>query len=263
MGRVGAHGGAHDAGWYHQKETIMKITIHNLGVLKQAEFTLGDFTILCGSNNTGKTYATYTLYGFLLLWNSMLSVSVEHDTIEQLLIDGVMQINLQDYIQQAEKIMTHASKTYTQQLPRIFAAPPERFKETTFRIRVDTDHIDLRGAYRREINAARTELFLVTKAEDSTELVVTLLTEKERVKIPQPILKDIIANVIKDVLFAQLFPKPFIASAERTGAAIFRKELNFARNRLLEELSQSDKTVNQMELLFKVYQDYALPVKKM
>ena len=43
----------------------MKIKIKNLGVGKQAEFTLGDLTIICGGNNTGKTYATYALFGFL------------------------------------------------------------------------------------------------------------------------------------------------------------------------------------------------------
>ncbi len=43
----------------------MKIKIKNLGVLKQAEFTLGDLTIICGGNNTGKTCATYALFGFL------------------------------------------------------------------------------------------------------------------------------------------------------------------------------------------------------
>ena len=43
----------------------MKISLENLGVLKQAEFELGDLTIVCGNNNTGKTYATYALFGFL------------------------------------------------------------------------------------------------------------------------------------------------------------------------------------------------------
>jgi len=37
----------------------MKIQIKNLRALKQAEFELGDMTIICGVNNTGKTYATY------------------------------------------------------------------------------------------------------------------------------------------------------------------------------------------------------------
>lgn len=54
----------------------MKIEIKNLGALKQAEFTLGDMTILCGSNNTGKTYATYALFGFLSYWHKQSSIDI-------------------------------------------------------------------------------------------------------------------------------------------------------------------------------------------
>jgi predicted ATPase len=43
----------------------MHITVKNLGALKQASFEPGDMTIICGRNNTGKTYATYAMYGFL------------------------------------------------------------------------------------------------------------------------------------------------------------------------------------------------------
>jgi predicted ATPase len=54
-----------DNGGRSLKEYGNEIKIKNLGVLKQAEFTLGDMTIICGGNNTGKTYATYALFGFL------------------------------------------------------------------------------------------------------------------------------------------------------------------------------------------------------
>ena len=54
----------------------MKISVENLGVLQQAEFELGDLTIICGSNNTGKTYATYALYGFLFDWRENLDVRI-------------------------------------------------------------------------------------------------------------------------------------------------------------------------------------------
>lgn len=43
----------------------MKIIIENLGVFRWAEYELSDLTIICGKNNTGKTYATYALFGFL------------------------------------------------------------------------------------------------------------------------------------------------------------------------------------------------------
>jgi len=85
--------------------------------------------------------------------------------------------------------------------------------------------------------------------------------EREKVKIPTDVVVDIVSDAIKEIIFARVLPKPFIASAERTGAAIFRKELNFARNRLLKEMSRSDRTVDPMKLLFKEYQDYALPVE--
>ena len=43
----------------------MKVSLKNVGMLNEAEFEVGDLTIICGENNTGKTYATYSLYGYL------------------------------------------------------------------------------------------------------------------------------------------------------------------------------------------------------
>ncbi|MBO7370171.1 MAG: hypothetical protein J6U11_03885, partial [Campylobacter sp.] len=45
----------------------MKISLKNVGMLDEAEFEVGDLTIICGENNTGKTYATYSMYGYLQL----------------------------------------------------------------------------------------------------------------------------------------------------------------------------------------------------
>ena len=50
------------------------------------------------------------------------------------------------------------------------------------------------------------------------------------------LLKELIEDQVKEILFNDIFPNVFIASAERTGVAIFRKDLDFARNRMLDEL---------------------------
>lgn len=239
----------------------MKIKIKNLGALKQAEFTLGDLTIICGCNNTGKTYATYALFGFLSTWRRMFPIKINDDKIEQLLADGVMRLDIQEYVKQSEQIVVKGCQAYTKQLPRIFAAQAERFKTTEFLVRLDIKNVSLKRKFDLKMRAANAELFSITKTEESTELVVTLLVEKEKVTIPTDVIERIIADALKDIIFAQLFPRPFIASAERTGAAIFRKELNFARNRLLEEMGQAGKNIDPMELLFKDYDDYALPIK--
>ncbi|OKH32748.1 hypothetical protein NIES2119_25320 [[Phormidium ambiguum] IAM M-71] len=239
----------------------MKIKVKNLGALKQAEFTLGDLTIICGCNNTGKTYATYALFGFLDSWRQMFAIEIKDDKIEQLLADGVIRIDIQEYVKQSEQIVAKACQAYTQELPNIFAAPKELFKKTEFQVNLDIQNISLNRRFELTIGSANVEIFTMTKSEESRELVVTLLVEKDKAKIPREILNRTIADALKLIIFSEVIPRPFIASAERTGAAIFRKELNFARNRLIEEMGQANNNINPMELLFKVYQDYALPIK--
>jgi ABC-type branched-subunit amino acid transport system ATPase component len=239
----------------------MKIHIKNLGPLRQAEFSLGEMTILCGANNTGKTYATYALFGFLSLWREAFAIHVKQEDVNRLLAEGVVHIGLAKYMEQAERILLDGCREYTKQLPVVFAAPAERFKETEFQVTLDSPEIEPADQYERRISSANAERFSITKSEGSDELVVTLLVEKEKIRIPQEVITQYIGGALKDVIFSRLFPNPFIASAERTGAAIFRKELNFARNRLLDEMGQADKNINPMDLLSKVYQDYALPVR--
>lgn len=240
----------------------MKIEIKNLGPLKQAEFSLGDFTIICGANNTGKTYATYALFGFLSFWQEGYYVRVKDKEISQLLADGVVHISLPEYVERAEQILAEACKQYARQLPMVFAASADRFKETRFQITLDSQEIQLAEQYERRVSSANSERFSMTKSPESTELVVTLLVDRDKVRLPHDVIMRFVGQALKEVVFSHAFPDPFIASAERTGAAIFRKELNFTRNRLLEEMTQGDKNLDPMDLLFKVYQDYALPVKK-
>ena len=241
----------------------MKVKIKNLGILKQAEFSLGNLTIICGGNNTGKTYATYSLFGFLYTWRRLL-MSPKFglkEKIDQLLSDGVISLDLQEYVQQCESILTTGCQGYVRQIPEVFAANEERFKNVDFQIELNFDNIQFQNKYEKKISTATWEIISISKPENEPYLSITLLTETEKINLPVHFLEDIIYDSIQDIIFSQFFPRPFIASAERTGAAIFRKELNFARNRLLEEISKNS-NFNPSELLFNVSQDYALPVKK-
>ncbi|MCB1936158.1 MAG: AAA family ATPase [Nitrosomonas sp.] len=239
----------------------MKIAIKNLGAIKQAEFTLGELTIICGGNNTGKTYATYALFGFLSFWRDAFSIKVPDGDIRRLLNEGSVELDIQDYIGNAQTILKNGCKAFTEQLSHVFASSDKHFSESQFSVDLDSSDIQPIPTFERTMGAAKTQLFSISKKTDSPLVTISLLVEKEKVRIPQDVISRIIGDALKDIVFGHLFPHPFIASAERTGAAIFRKELNFARNRLLEEMSSMEKDINPFELLSKVYTDYALPVK--
>ncbi len=240
----------------------MKIKIKQLGPIKQAEFILGDLTLICGGNNTGKTYATYALFGFLDVWREMLKIKIENKIIETLLSNGVIYIDLKYYLNKAGDILQQGCQNYTKILPKIFSASEGYFKETQFQVFTDIKNLSVSTAFEHKIRATSAELFSLSKSENSMELVVSLLIDKGKIQFPTDVLKKIIADVINEIIFGRFFPNTFISSAERTGAAIFRKELNFARNRLLKEVSQTDKNIDPIQLLSGVYNDYALPVER-
>jgi predicted ATP-dependent endonuclease of OLD family len=239
----------------------VKIKLENLGPLKQAEFELGDLTIICGQNNTGKTYATYALCGFLHVWKKILTVSIADTIVKTLLDNGVVKINLVDYLDQAEIILQKGCKQYTRSLSKIFETKEKRFKTTQFQIILD-EKPSLMSEFEVKIQSENAKIFSLSKSENSMELVVSLLAGMEKNIFPPKIIKEIISDAVIKIIFSKLFSNPFISSAERTGAAIFSNELNFSRNNLLKEIHSLDKDIDPRELFLKRYQDYALPVEQ-
>ncbi len=239
----------------------MKFLIKNLGPLKQAEFELGELTIICGNNNTGKTYATYAVYGFLSEWRNIFSIRVPEKNIRQLLTEGTTELDIQTFVNDAQNILKKGCESYTKRLPDVFASSPQYFTKSEFQVHLNKSDIQPISKFERTIGATKSQLFSISKKQDQSEITISLLVEKEKVRIPNELINRVISDALKDIIFGHLFPKPFISSAERTGAAIFRKELNFARNRLLEQMSM-DKDVNPIEYLHKAYSDYAVPVNE-
>ncbi|MDR2970854.1 MAG: ATP-binding protein, partial [Bacteroidales bacterium] len=239
----------------------MKILVKNLGAIKQAEFTLGELTVICGKNNTGKTYATYALFGFLSFWEEVFFIEVPESDIRHLLAEGSIDLNLETYIKKAPAILKKACTLFTEQLSSVFASSNKRFAESHFEIILDPGDILPSQTFEHTMGTAKTQLFSISKKEDSQLVTVSLLVDKEKVKIPLGLIDRIIGDALKNIVFGHLLPHPFISSTERTGAAIFRKELNFARNRLIEEMGSKEKEIDPRELLLKVHIDYALPVK--
>ena len=107
----------------------------------------------------------------------------------------------------------------------------------------------------------KTGNFGYSKHEDSEILTVTMEIEKERRKIDPHFVRILLELIILRAFFSDSLPRPFICSVERTGTAIFRRELNFARNRLLDQIVQADQKTYPREQLFKAYQSYPSPVE--
>ena len=109
----------------------MRYQFENLGLLDQAELDMASLTLICGENNTGKTYATYAIYGFLRSWRQILRVVMEET------IDGILKESSQYRIDlvslfdgKIDSFLKKMGEVYVGGLPRAFATQADIFKDT-------------------------------------------------------------------------------------------------------------------------------------
>ena len=101
----------------------MKFTFKNLGKLDEAEIEVKDLTIVCGENNTGKTYLLYAIYGFL----SYLNNTVANPVTMSVLIGNRKVPQLRDFLDPC------LEQYKTSIIHRDFLASPTDFKDFDLR----------------------------------------------------------------------------------------------------------------------------------
>jgi AAA ATPase domain len=247
----------------------MKIQVKNLGPLKEAEFEVADLTIICGGNNTGKTYATYALFGFLHTWREMVSIDVDLSSIEILKRNGTITISLEKYLSQSQKIINEICQKYSDQLPNLFAASPQSFHDVSFNAFIEEKNSEwFQSPRAKTITAVSTdEVLEMFKKANSLDCVFTLKRDRhlpseiEWSAIPLETLSSWVLDEILGFLFGKVIPSVFIASVERTGISVFRKEIDESRNILLENMSRANTSDIRSEIFIDRYQNYPLPIK--
>ena len=219
----------------------LKIRIKNLGILKHAEFSLGDLTLICGENNTGKTYAAYALYGFLNSWRRLIDFGVSDAHVQHLLTNIILDIDLAKYIEIADQMLTEACRRYADQLSKVFAAPEGRFRNSDFRVYTGVLNDILDKECEGAIEFNKLPAFHYLKKKGSAELtVMRSLSMVQGEEVGALAVEDAIRSIVGNVIFSASLPNPFISSVERTGAAIFRSDLDFAaRNHPSERMGRT------------------------
>ncbi len=244
----------------------MKYKFENIGLIDQAEIELADLTLVCGENNTGKTYVTYGIYGFLRTWRLLLQMVLAKELQKENWNAGSYAIDLENLFSgELNGYLERMARRYDSFLPEAFAASELFFKDGRIRVSVIQQDDFLGTAYQKTIQAGPSGKVLATlsKAAGSSLLEVLLADDplEESRFLP---LDDFIADAVADIVFSKYLPPTVIASAERTGAAIFRKELDFARTRMVETLGNlkaKEMLRHHFRLIEKMDTGYAWPVK--
>ncbi|OAD20217.1 hypothetical protein THIOM_004097 [Candidatus Thiomargarita nelsonii] len=238
----------------------MNIYFEQLGLISKGEINLNGFTLLCGPNNTGKTYAMYSLYGLL---NKNFEVHFEFvpDILRQLAKKNVYQVDLRDIMaQHFDSMIRQIEDSFQKRLPRLFSVGESEFSNTKIKLTFDRDAL-LQGAIDNEwktklsLGKEKDWFLYIEKAANQTMLTLSL----RETDIPQEILIAFISSHIVKLIFSNISRRCFLLPAERSGLNLFFKELSSIRNRLLHQ-AQKDH-LNPMAVLQDIMESrYAEPI---
>lgn len=249
----------------------MKFEIKNIGRLDEAKLDIANLTVICGPNNSGKTYATYALYGLLKTWAQ--STDFPHPMAVQAALSlpqsGVLSIDLaKELLPTCEDYFTRWSQVYAGILPKVFASRQEYFSNSEVLFLPDGVKVDLSAEFNQGVKVGTHTALIFSKEKDSSILVITRPSDTAK-NVPNYAVASIIDGVFRKLVWNQMVPDVYISSTERTGAAVFHRSLNFARDKAMDALMQMESQKKQHDteafvtnLFLNHRSDYPMPVEE-
>ena len=224
-------------------------TFKNVGPVRDAALELGDLTIIAGRNNTGKTYLTYTLYGFLKTldtWPGAIAwpfgghhagpPTIFEQLFKQVEEEGhaAVTVDRDALDRQREEILRKSTESFSRsRLADTFNSPADTFEGASIGVDLNSAFPDspravdvrIRGNETLSIRLNGNDILVTTSAPG--ELSLTDLR-----------LAPYVARLYLRFLFPELPFDPFVLSAERLGISLFYRELDFSKSQLVDLLQK-------------------------
>lgn len=257
----------------------MKIEFKNVGLLNYAEIDLSkDLIVLTGPNNTGKTYAAYSVYG-LYKFNQLDSFISDlvydfpnsEDWIISLKEYGNCALNLLNLFKSIKpQIEKQNQIKIRNELGNIFDSDNSLFEKSKILLKIDKE-IVLTALNKLEVSSvlASGRISMHFTKEKSDEYLHIFLVEEGNKELNSDkfeafnsnnyivsVLKEILSQIISKSIFNNIF----IAPAERAAINIFSRQLSFKRNLMVDKLLEYKDKLKPDDILSKA-QRYPLPIR--
>jgi len=227
----------------------MTFSVENLGPISRASIEIGGMTVVCGRNNNGKTYLTYTLATFLSTIKQNLTLPVADEIIDALVTVGEVELDLDDYVDRYIETVRAIVPVFRDNLPRFLAIHPDRFNATS--IVVDITPVEVREKLALSLGSQNETTLRITEGASirvtrnagSTTVRVSLSNKAGNLPSRGTVsdaMAFLMARMFDDIPLRPIFPNVFAITCERTGAMIFRNELVKIREGKYNELVENN-----------------------
>ena len=242
----------------------LKFTFSKLGPIKKAEMELGNLTVVAGGNNTGKTYLTYAVYGFLRWLEGFTSFFYEErdfygeesagDRHSRFVSPNLLKQATEDLRTKNEcRIPISDKKAVMDCMSAHFKRASRNFSSRGVRETLHVVGNELNDAsvecgvvrypqewrvlkyetdYRRLSRNSPQKPATITAKFDQGAVILSLNESERMLNVRE------IDRILESYILSAGVPHPFIFPAERFGISLFYKELDLFKNQLVDELQK-------------------------
>ena len=249
----------------------MKFTFENLGPIRKADLELGDFTIISGRNNTGKTSIVYALYGFLNGFARQFSGSWGNRFVENHLTkigagpveeatrrlrgDGQVMWDMSKELREEERnrLVVEMAKEYSERgIFRTFSSSPEQFRGASLRVNYGDEFFLRTSSLTASLDPI--EFFdpiggLINWRHEGGKVTVSLvdITPEELRPVSPGYLKRVFVRTYLRFLLGGAFTflqNPYIFSSSRHTIPLFISELDYVRSQAVRSMQFKEQESN-------------------
>lgn len=234
---------------------VMKLDFKNLGPINEGSIRVNSLTLLCGPNNSGKTYITNILY-FLIRYRRNDTLSLLRNALNEMVINETecLELDILDLYKRSN--INLENSRFKRLLLRSLAITSDLHRD----LLLDFD-IPFNDQWIQKSIDAKRGRFHAKKEAGSTVITIKQISQEVAEELSQGVLfkkhrlltgdaRVTIRQLTMDILSSAFGGGVFCLSAERSGLITFKNELEFYKkevNKLLEklELTEPDDFFNQ------------------
>lgn len=226
---------------------MLQLGFQNLGPLKEGTINLKNLTILCGENNTGKTYAGYTIYGMI---NELRKLTGGYPTLQnhEFAEAGRFEVDFQEELDRLPDRLQEMGGLFSKEIYKIFSSKQEFFKDTRVSVLINEQYLKnsiMQSESNKKNQIFGSSSFEIAKSTDSMNAVVNYTFNIDVSDVQNgtasnkninTLFRVLIRSRLDSIMFQAVKSKVFLLPAERSGLNLFYRELNAARNELVHGL---------------------------
>lgn len=210
--------------------------VENLGPIRSASFTSSHLNVLCGKNNSGKSFLIHAVYCVFQYLQNLVATDPKDAHVQQLVEKGSCEFSAEEYFaglnDQLDKVMPEIVK----RLPGLMNKSRSAFEGCKISVQINEKYI---ASHIRELplsftfQVSNSLKVLWTKPRDS--YICRVVLENSAEKYPSDeVVRNVMSFAVRQ-LIGKLLPVPVLLTAERAGVIAFAADvMSFAMSRQTE-----------------------------